>query len=396
MARLVVCFGASALVIWSAFVLTHMFYPVIERLDTLEMKLAGQLQETKRLDALEQKLLQHLKMAEGGSETPATMKPELGMTRPVGQFWLTSYKCGEYAALPDGTVAGCDPNGEHPCCGAGGWCGGTPAHCGCETCVITAKKNNVERRARLKAKQAHIPGSDGTYSQNYQDVWFVRLAQRNGWPLRAEDGRGFFLDLGAFHGVFCSNSALLERKYNWEGICVEPLPKGFEQRSCTLAARALSDQSDQVVKIVGLGQEKKIGSANGPGEEVMTISIKQLLNCVNGTASQNENCDRISGRRRVPNFIHFASLDIEGMEPRLLRTFPWDTVKVAVWVMEINAPGRSRQEQDEARNILTSRGYMKAPVQNPGVDEYWVLPEFWDDSLKDKQMRVHPAGSEGC
>lgn len=384
-----------------------LYFPLIERLDVLEARLDEHLHTVQHVSArpeLSTKLASADLKPEESTRMPTRTRERVAppldakIKIPPEQFWLNaSLKCGEFVALPDGTVAGCDPNGKYPCCGSGGWCGITPQHCSCQSCIDYRKGHNVEQRLKLKLRQGHVPGSDGTFSQNYQDTWLVRLAQRNGWPLTAQGSHGFFLDLGAFHGIHCSNSALLEKKYGWSGICVEPLPVGFEERTCTVVARALSDRSDEVVRFVGLGQEKKIGNPGEPGVDVMTITIKGLLDCINGTASQELNCSGISGRRHhVPKFIHFVSLDIEGMEPRLLRTFPWADVQVAVWVMEINAPGRSRNDQDDARHILTSHGYIKAPVDNPGVDEYYVLPQFWEDSLKAKPERIHPPGSEGC
>ena len=61
-------------------------------------------------------------------------------------------------------------------------------------------------------------GSDLTYSQNYQDTWVVRLAASNGWV-----GQGYFLDLGAFNGVYCSNSKLLEDILGWDGAFERPI-----------------------------------------------------------------------------------------------------------------------------------------------------------------------------
>ena len=65
----------------------------------------------------------------------------------------------------------------------------------------------------------HRMGSDLTYSQNYQDTWVVRLAASNGWV-----GQGYFLDLGAFNGVYCSNSKLLEDILGWDGAFERPIP----------------------------------------------------------------------------------------------------------------------------------------------------------------------------
>jgi hypothetical protein len=39
----------------------------------------------------------------------------------------------------------------------------------------------------------------------------------------------FFIDIGANDGKTSSNTYLLEKKYNWSGICSEPLPQAFKQ-----------------------------------------------------------------------------------------------------------------------------------------------------------------------
>lgn len=40
---------------------------------------------------------------------------------------------------------------------------------------------------------------------------------------------GFFLDIGAHDGIELSNTYVLEKKYNWSGICVEANPYSFKQ-----------------------------------------------------------------------------------------------------------------------------------------------------------------------
>mmetsp|Transcript_78727 Transcript_78727/g.148540 ORF Transcript_78727/g.148540 Transcript_78727/m.148540 type:complete len:95 (+) Transcript_78727:69-353(+) len=37
------------------------------------------------------------------------------------------------------------------------------------------------RNLALTDKTRYVPGSDGTYAQNYQDVWAAALAKHNGW-----------------------------------------------------------------------------------------------------------------------------------------------------------------------------------------------------------------------
>lgn len=249
------------------------------------------------------------------------------------------------------------------------------------------------------SQQEYVPGSDGTYSQNYQDVWFQNLAKVNGWK------NGFFLDLGAYHGTECSNSALLEKKLGFKGICVEPLPVGFEGRSCVVVARPLSDKPNQPMKFYGQGhgQIKHIDfrpaedSPTDQGLEINTTTIPALFACLKDEQNEKHDCSGIQGHVDVPSFIHVASLDVEGQEPHVLRSFPWENYKVGAWVVEQTADNsRTDHRRQESRDILKAHGYMQAPVENPGMDEYWILPEFWKDELKHKAWRMHPPSSHDC
>jgi hypothetical protein len=48
------------------------------------------------------------------------------------------------------------------------------------------------------------------------------------------------------------------------------------------------------------------------------------------------------------------------------------------------------------REVMRERGYVNGGVQEGGVDEYFVLPEFWDPALRKKEWRIHPPRSHGC
>ena len=41
--------------------------------------------------------------------------------------------------------------------------------------------------------------------------------------------KGYFVEIGASNGIELSNTYLLESKFYWKGICVEPLPNRFEE-----------------------------------------------------------------------------------------------------------------------------------------------------------------------
>jgi hypothetical protein len=46
--------------------------------------------------------------------------------------------------------------------------------------------------------------------------------------------------------------------------------------------------------------------------------------------------------------------------------------------------------------LLNKHGYTRYAVSNAGVDDYYVRPEYWDESLLAKPWRVHPPGTFGC
>ena len=95
--------------------------------------------------------------------------------------------------------------------------------------LTLTRQRHFRSRTPFFQSLLYRPGEDGTYSQNYQDVWFLELARYNGWDT---DKNGFFLDIGAYSGVWCSNSKLLEQELGWNGACVEPFPTDFEGIYC--------------------------------------------------------------------------------------------------------------------------------------------------------------------
>jgi hypothetical protein len=295
-------------------------------------------------------------------------------------------------------------------------------------------------RASKEIKR-HAIGSDGTFSQNYQDTWVMRLAAANGWVTL--QSRGTFFDLGAFNGEYCSNTKLLEDILGWRGVCVEPFPNhpkspsrdSFSRRKCVLVERALTGSKDgEVVRMHGghdaqsmqltlgkgssasaaipEGGAQAIGSVTASqGAQVgvtKTISIQTLLDCVNASRAPRasaEQCGGLDGSKAIPlsSMVHFVSLDVEGLEFDVLQNWPFE-VSVGAWIVEHNfqEPKRAR-----VKSLLESHGYLRRDgactqpgtgvsnvgrscrvlllsaarcvlaVANNGVDDYYVAERFW-------------------
>lgn len=79
-----------------------------------------------------------------------------------------------------------------------------------------------------------------SHSQAQQDIFYALLFA--GHP-------GVFVDVGARDGVVISNTYVLEQRYGWTGLCVEPHPKFFgrlqKNRRCGLVNAAVADVDPQ-------------------------------------------------------------------------------------------------------------------------------------------------------
>ena len=233
----------------------------------------------------------------------------------------------------------------------------------------------------LIQRLVYTPGRDGTYAQNYQDTWIVKLAEANANFESLTSKQLFFLDIGAYHGLWCSNSYLLEKKYRWEGACVEPFPDGFKQRSCQLFVNAMSDRDGVVVNFSGMGQERSIGAMDTSAASKNSIRKAALV-------GETISFPTLLKQSKAPSFIAFISLDVEGHEYTALTKFPWDEYRVGAWIVEGN--------DNKVKAILEQHGYRRRPVKNNGVDEYYVADEYWNEDMAQKEYRGHPLFSWGC
>lgn len=137
-------------------------------------------------------------------------------------------------------------------------------------------------------------------------------------------------------GIQGNNTYLLETQYEWSGLCVEPVPEFFadlkKTRRCHLYEGALSDLDGKAALVIPsnpwlTGLKDKLGHdvwsevrAQATREiEVSTFRIETLL-------------DKI----QAPRLIDYWSLDTEGSEYMLLKTFPWSRYTVTLLTIEHN------------------------------------------------------------
>lgn len=167
---------------------------------------------------------------------------------------------------------------------------------------------------------------------------------------------GFFIECGAYDGEIRSNTLFLERYLNWSGLLIEADPLNFDRvlrknRRAHLSNTCLSTKKYPMIGSFLLADN--IGRLHEPHEIEYVennadvahhgIHIKvQCLPLATYVAALNV--------RRVDYF----SLDIEGLEPEILQTIPFDLIDITALSVEFN---HNKQSLDYLTDMMDARGY---------------------------------------
>ena len=186
-----------------------------------------------------------------------------------------------------------------------------------------------------------------SYSQIGQDLEVLKFYNNK--------KNGFFIEIGASDGIELSNTYLLEKMYNWKGVCVEPIPKRFEllckNRENTLCYNyAVYNESDTQVtfdisNVYDLlsGIEKNIDCH-------MNIVNSNKRQIIVNTFSFND----LLEKSNAPLFIDYLSLDTEGSELEILKSV--DLQKYTFGLIDVEH-NYVEPRRTQIRDLLTSNGY---------------------------------------
>ena len=176
---------------------------------------------------------------------------------------------------------------------------------------------------------------------------------------------GYFVEIGANDGIFLSNTYLLEKSYNWKGICVEPIPEMFEKLETNrpesiCIKKAIYNESSLILKFNIARDTLFSGLINHVDRHVNSLQGGNVIDVE--TISMND----LLLQNNAPNFIEYLSLDTEGSEYEILKTIDYNAYTFGVIHVEHNFIEPRRTEM---RNFLISKGYIYKR-QNKWDDEY--------------------------
>ena len=195
-------------------------------------------------------------------------------------------------------------------------------------------------------------GSTGIREMELPDPnqkWFSQAAQEQAvLSLLRYKKNGYFVDLASNDATYLSNTYILERDYQWEGLCIEPNPMYWYNLThyrpdCQIVGAIIGQTTDDIINFRYGAKEHGgiVGDEfdNSPrwkkeSKQEYTISLQTILQ-----------------RYQVPNIIDYLSLDVEGAEFYILKGFPFHLYKINV--MTIERPSLELQQ------LLSKQGYQQ-------------------------------------
>jgi FkbM family methyltransferase len=179
---------------------------------------------------------------------------------------------------------------------------------------------------------------------------------------------GFFVEFGATDGLYLSNTYILEKHFNWDGILAEPARSWHDKlqynRQCFISHDCVwksSHQSirfseTQITELSGIASSRSADNNHQNKEEhseynVNTISLLDLLKSAS-----------------APKTIDYLSVDTEGSEYSIMKDFPFNDYKFNFITIEHNY-GRQRKKLND---LFCDNGYIEIMPHLSSCDFWFV------------------------
>lgn len=214
------------------------------------------------------------------------------------------------------------------------------------------------------------------YSQQNEDSEIYNLFFKN-QPIK----NGFFIELGAYDGIFASNTKFFEDHLGFNGILIEPIPSAYKKlkrnrSNCITYNNIITTKKD--VSFIG-------DSLTAGVKDTMSDSHKNNwgLNNLTEYKIETNRIDSIVKENDI-KYIDFFSIDVEGGELEVLKTIDW---RIPIWLILIELtpenidvtklPEKIKTaylerigKDNECRKILRENGF--SFIKRIGGNDLWV------------------------
>lgn len=205
-------------------------------------------------------------------------------------------------------------------------------------------------------------------SQNFQDAWALYRHSRLPGGLR------YFVEFGAYDGIYASNSLVLQKQLGWNGILCEPNPNWKSQllklRHNPPHVHVETDHciTEKTGDKVSFLITEKSDFSTIQGYQYTDYNSQHRENNTMSVTLPTLSLNDLLQKYKAPEYIDFMSVDTEGSELDILHAFDFEKYYVRQICIEHNFhPIRERIYQ-----FMTSKGYRREFTEFSRWDDFYI------------------------
>ena len=207
---------------------------------------------------------------------------------------------------------------------------------------------------------SHVENSE---SQIFQDLFVLN-------ELNFKEN-GFFIEIGAANGKNLSNTYMLEKFFNWNGLVVEPARIWTDDikknRDCDISFDCVFSESNLSIQFnetekpefsrasfnfeISEDSHEDLRKNNNTFYELKTISMNDLFT-----------------KFKIPQNIDYLSIDTEGAEYEILNSFNFDKYNISIITVEHNFTSN----REKIHSLLTSYDYRRVLKNFSKFDDWYI------------------------
>lgn len=198
-------------------------------------------------------------------------------------------------------------------------------------------------------------------SQFGQDIWIINKYQFK--------KNGYYIDIGANNGKQLSNTYLLDTEYEWNGVCIDPILHNMGERSCDQYKGLVSNKIEEVDFIFSTDPGGALSGISG--KNTAYVNSPFVLNGRPGKL-KTEITQNVFNKFKVPRYVDYLSLDVEGSEMMVLEGIDFDKHRFGIISIEHN---HQQTMKENIARFLIPKGYQYETTL--GVDDIYTLKELF-------------------
>ena len=181
---------------------------------------------------------------------------------------------------------------------------------------------------------------------------------------------GFFVEFGASDGITLSNTFMLEKSFNWNGVLAEPGISWHndlaKNRSTTFSTKAVWGTSGEKLEF----EEYSMGELNTLRVSKDNDGNSQFRNSIKSYIVETISLSDLLKTYNAPNKIDAVIIDTEGSELDILKNFKFDDFQIQILIVEHNYSPSA----DLINQIVIDNGYRRLHSDISQWD-YWYVKQ---------------------